>query len=478
MEMAIVGLGVGPSAGTVEAAVRLTRRVDITATLRHHENLQTNMSAGALAAARDATAARIGDPEAGLSMQKSPFHVQLAKVQAALERAKSCGEEAGRGLCRHRSCDKAVGHAVSLRQRPVELTERINTGVDAHMSDDHWGLEDGYEAGGSWSGWQWEPCGVTAALDGGGKYQGGGVWLAAGAARCPSGLVRDDGRVTKHGCGCCWAAAGSGADDNCCADPVQAEPRDAGEPVGAVDPESAPRARRIGARCTARTSCLLAQRMEDSSSTSESPYSSVQWVTARGTQNSWNKTKYPLCRASPRNVNEKLSVGLVGVRVQILRMCEELTAPLEEVTQLALKELEQTPMASGIPADTCNIVVCTDGGAVLRPREGAVASWSFDVLLKCGNEVLRVIGCASGRVKFGTAPTLSTWMAPERPMWASLKRRCCAVALDGGATTGRQLKVFGNTIRLQTCSCCSPRDTAMLVQTLAWCIPSDIIGHA
>ena len=44
-------------------------------------------------------------------------------------------------------------------------------------------------------------------------------------------------------------------------------------------------------------------------------------------------------------------------------------------------------------------MVGTDGGAALRPCDGAVASWGFVVVLMCGNEALRVIGCASGRVE-------------------------------------------------------------------------------
>ena len=47
----------------------------------------------------------------------------------------------------------------------------------------------------------------------------------------------------------------------------------------------------------------------------------------------------------------------------------------------------------------CKLVVYTDGGAAFRPYEGAVASWGLVVVLMCGNEAVRVLGCASGRVE-------------------------------------------------------------------------------
>ena len=59
-----------------------------------------------------------------------------------------------------------------------------------------------------------------------------------------------------------------------------------------------------------------------------------------------------------------------------LGSCVGLPFPLKEVTRESLEELSRN-----------------------LPCEGAVASWGFVVVLMCGNETVRVIGCASGRVE-------------------------------------------------------------------------------
>ena len=77
-------------------------------------------------------------------------------MQAALERAEEVAEKKQAPVWAAReAADKAVEHAMSLRQRLA----RIHTDADAHMADDQWGSGDRHEAGGSWSGWQWDqPC--------------------------------------------------------------------------------------------------------------------------------------------------------------------------------------------------------------------------------------------------------------------------------------------------------------------------------
>ena len=78
-------------------------------------------------------------------------------------------------------------------------------------------------------------------------------------------------------------------------------------------------------------------------------------------------------------------------------MCRAL-CPLKEVTRRTLEEMTCNPVDLGFPAELCKLVVCTDGGAAFRPCDGAVASLGFVVAL-CGNEAVRVIDCASGRVE-------------------------------------------------------------------------------
>ena len=82
-----------------------------------------------------------------------------------------------------------------------------------------------------------------------------------------------------------------------------------------------------------------------------------------------------------------------------LASCAEISVPLGEVTRQSLEEMARNPVDLGIPAEMCKLVVSTDGGAALRPGEGAVASRGFVVVLMCGNEGVRVIGCPSGRVE-------------------------------------------------------------------------------
>ena len=45
---------------------------------------------------------------------------------------------------------------LNLRQRTAELTERIYTDTDTGMNEEPWSCGEWQDAGGSWSGWQWD----------------------------------------------------------------------------------------------------------------------------------------------------------------------------------------------------------------------------------------------------------------------------------------------------------------------------------
>ena len=132
--------------------------------------------------------------------------------------------------------------------RAAELTERVYTHADAHMTEEQWGAGEWHDAGGSWSGWQlYQPGDGGDAMEdpawwrdgspwnGRGESQGRCVWAAARTVRCPSGFGSDDGRGEKHGCCGNGFAAGSCVDDACdaCgAKHVQTKPRTACNSVG------------------------------------------------------------------------------------------------------------------------------------------------------------------------------------------------------------------------------------------------------
>ena len=124
----------------------------------------------------------------------------------------------------------------------------------------------------------------------------------------------------------------------------------------------------------------------------ENPCCSVQWMNERGTQNSCEDANHFSCFASPVGFRAPKFVG--G-----LASCAELSVPLRDVRRQSLEELPRYPVDLEIHPEMCKLVVYTDGGAALRPGEGAVASWGFVVVLLCGNEGVRVIGFASGRVE-------------------------------------------------------------------------------
>ena len=56
------------------------------------------------------------------------------------------------------------------------------------------------------------------------------------------------------------------------------------------------------------------------------------------------------------------------------------------LTRRALEEMARNPVDLGIPAELCEIVVYTDGGAAFGPCEDAAASWGFVVVLMRGND--------------------------------------------------------------------------------------------
>ena len=114
------------------------------------------MNAGAPAAARDAIASRIEFLKQAI-YAKEPFHVQLGKVQAALTRAEEVTEKKHSAVWTAReAADKADQHELNLRQRMAELTERIYTDTDTGMNEEPWSCGEWQDAGGSWSGWQWD----------------------------------------------------------------------------------------------------------------------------------------------------------------------------------------------------------------------------------------------------------------------------------------------------------------------------------
>ena len=88
-----------------------------------------------------------------------------------------------------------------------------------------------------------------------------------------------------------------------------------------------------------------------------------------------------------------------------------LGAQSSEVTRNLLNETVRNLVDLGIPSELCKIVVYTDGGAAVRPGEGAVASWGFVAVLMCGSEAVHVIGCASGQVVLDRSHILSFWEA-------------------------------------------------------------------
>ena len=45
---------------------------------------------------------------------------------------------------------------LNLRQRMAELTEKIYTDTDTSMNEEPWSWGEWQDAGGSWSGWQWD----------------------------------------------------------------------------------------------------------------------------------------------------------------------------------------------------------------------------------------------------------------------------------------------------------------------------------
>ena len=291
---------------------------------------------------------------------------------------------------------------VNLRQRLAELTERIHMEADAHMAEDWWGFGDWHEAGGCWSGWQWDQpgAGVQAQRSGGEtaalgmeveNLRGAMLGLQQGQADVQAGLAAMMGGAAQHGCGGDGFAAGSCVD----AEPVQTEPRAADEsvrvgnaksvPLEGGRPESGSPWRKVLADRGQRGRVDCWRSRERTAATAapawgacESPYHSIQWMNERGTQKSCGKAGLFSCFVSFVGVGNPKSAGGLAT-------CAALSVPLKEVTRRTLEEMARNPVDSGIPAEMCKLVVFTDDGAALRPCEG-VASWGFVVVLMCGNE--------------------------------------------------------------------------------------------
>ena len=186
---------------------------DITATLRHHESLLKSMNAGAPAAARDAITIEFLKQAI---YAKEPFHVQL--VQAALTRAEEVAEKKHSAVWTAReAADKADQHVLNLRQRMAELTERIYTDTDIGMNEEPWSCGEWQDAGGSWSGWQWDqPDGdVQARAVGERTALGMEVENLRGAVLGLQQVqvdVQAGMRAARHGCGGRRFAAGCASD--------------------------------------------------------------------------------------------------------------------------------------------------------------------------------------------------------------------------------------------------------------------------
>ena len=108
-------------------------------------------------------------------MRRNRFHVQLVKVQAALTRAEEVAEKKHSAVWTAReAADKADQHVLNLRQRMAELTEMMCTDMDIGMNEEAWSCGEWQDAGGSWSGWQWDQ------LDGDVQARAGGERTALG----------------------------------------------------------------------------------------------------------------------------------------------------------------------------------------------------------------------------------------------------------------------------------------------------------
>ena len=182
---------------------------DITATLRHHESLLKSMNAGAPVTARDAIANRIEILKQAI-YAKEPFLVQLVKVHAALARAEEVPEKKHSAVWTAKeAADKADQQVLNLRQRMAELTERIYTATDTGMNEDPWSCGEWQDAGGSWSGWQWDqPDGDVQARAGGERtalgievenLRGAVLRLQQGQVDVQAGNGGFDWRALRHG---------------------------------------------------------------------------------------------------------------------------------------------------------------------------------------------------------------------------------------------------------------------------------------
>ena len=83
--------------------------------------------------------------------------LRLVKEQAALTRAEEEAEKKHSAVCTAReAADKADEHVLNLLQRMADLTERIHTDTDTGTNEEPWSCGEWQDAGGAWSGWQWD----------------------------------------------------------------------------------------------------------------------------------------------------------------------------------------------------------------------------------------------------------------------------------------------------------------------------------
>ena len=175
-------------------------------------------------------------------------------------------EEAQRGL--EEAADKADQHVLNLRQRMAEITERIYTDMDTGMNEDPWSSGEWQDAGGSWSGWQWDrPAEGVQARAGGERtalgmevenLRGAAPALQQGQVDVQAGMAALIGELRGMAAADGFAAGGC-ASDACGEKPVQAESWTNVESVGAGDTK-----RDLQEGCGAKSGASWCQEIEDS----------------------------------------------------------------------------------------------------------------------------------------------------------------------------------------------------------------------
>ena len=155
-----------------------------------------------------------------------------------------------------------------------------------------------------------------------------------------------------------------------------------------------------------------------------------------------------------------------------------LPVPLKEVTRRALEELTGNPADLWIPAD----IVQSCGVTPVEARHFVLVrvlwrSWSFVVVHVRGNEAVRVIGCASGRVGLDKSHPEHMCGIRLTNNVGELQAMCCAVLWLAEQAEGDDSMRKENTFRQQICSGCGSGTCSGTHRTLSWCTNSGIHWH-